>query len=86
MCRKPKSGLLLQAEERYSLQFDQTVFIGDSTKDIQCALQAGCGQTILVQTGNGLDANKQLQKLNINCDFFAKNLLDAVRWLKIQSE
>lgn len=51
-CRKPKPGLLFQIQEKYSLNMEETFFIGDSIVDVSAALYAGCNP-ILVLTGNG---------------------------------
>ena len=55
--------------------------VGDSAKDIECALNAGCKETILVQTGNGIKAQQQLLQKQIIPDYIASDLYDAVQWL-----
>ena len=50
-CRKPKTGLLLQAKEKYNIDLSQCYFVGDGTRDIQTGINAGM-KTILVKTGN----------------------------------
>ena len=49
-CRKPKPGMLLQAQSRYQLDLSKSFFIGDSITDYIAAKAAGC-QPILVRTG-----------------------------------
>lgn len=56
-CRKPKIGLLTQAEERYHIDLGNSVFIGDSTTDIQTGVNAGC-HTVLVKTGQAGEDHK----------------------------
>lgn len=80
-CRKPLPGMIREAGEKYNLDLSETCMIGDSAKDIECAKNAGCGLSVLVKTGNGLNAAKELDKKNTNPDYIADNLLDAVRWL-----
>ena len=41
---------------------DQTMFVGDSLKDIQASLAAGC-QPVLVRTGNGRSSEAQARAL-----------------------
>ena len=41
-CRKPKPALLYAAADDYSIDMNQSVFIGDSETDIQAGLEAGC--------------------------------------------
>ena len=55
--------------------------VGDSVKDIMCARNAGCGHSILVKTGNGIDAEKILAQKKIFPDHVAEDLLDAAEWI-----
>ena len=80
-CRKPKSGLILQARSAYSLDLRQAVMVGDNAKDILCAKAAGCRYALLVKTGNGEAAQKTLCQENIACDYVAQDLYDAVQWI-----
>ncbi len=80
-CRKPKPGMILSAAEKHGIDLTASVMIGDSAKDIECGKTAGCGMTILVETGNGKKAFKVLTEKNSPPDFVAKNLYDAVRRL-----
>jgi len=51
-CRKPQPGMLLQAMADFAVTPKETLFLGDSLKDIQAAQAAGC-HPALVLTGNG---------------------------------
>jgi len=42
-CRKPRPGLIFQAQKAYSIDLKDAVMVGDSVKDIECARNAGCG-------------------------------------------
>ncbi|HET9844041.1 MAG TPA: D-glycero-beta-D-manno-heptose 1,7-bisphosphate 7-phosphatase [Gammaproteobacteria bacterium] len=53
MCRKPKPGLLMQIAHKFSLDLTKTPYVGDSWRDCQAAISAGC-KPVLVKTGNGL--------------------------------
>ena len=46
-CRKPRPGLLLQAQLDYSVKASEVVFIGDHLSDVHAALNAGM-QPVLV--------------------------------------
>lgn len=76
-CRKPKTGLLLQARDKYTLNLGDAVMVGDSAKDIECAARAGCGYKILVRTGNGLAAEKELVRKGIAPDTIVRDLSEA---------
>lgn len=80
-CRKPRPGLLLQAKDRYGVDLEHSVMIGDSAKDIEAGLRAGCSATILVQTGNGPKARKHLQAKQLRPSAVARDLLDAARMI-----
>ncbi|MGD9180703.1 MAG: D-glycero-beta-D-manno-heptose 1,7-bisphosphate 7-phosphatase [Desulfobacterales bacterium] len=80
-CRKPSPGLIYQAQSRYDIDLATSVMIGDSVRDIQCAFNAGCGQSILVRTGNGKTAEHILAEAGLSTDYVAKDLYDAVQWL-----
>jgi histidinol-phosphate phosphatase family protein len=41
-CRKPKPGMLFQAQHDFNLDLSRTMFIGDDERDAQAAEAAGC--------------------------------------------
>jgi len=49
-CRKPLPGLYLEIAERYSVHANEMVTVGDSLRDLQAAVAAGC-EAHLVRTG-----------------------------------
>jgi len=51
-CRKPNIGMLEEARKRFGLDYSRCFVVGDSTRDIQTGVNAGC-RTILVRTGYG---------------------------------
>ncbi len=77
-CRKPQPGLVLQAQARHAIELADSIMIGDSTRDIQCGRNAGCRATILVLTGNGAAAARELTSRN-RPDATADDLLHAAR-------
>ncbi len=80
-CRKPKPGLILEAQKRYDIDLGSSVMIGDSVKDIESARNAGCGKAILVKTGKGRESEKLLAEKEYAPDFIANDLLEAVTWI-----
>ena len=80
-CRKPEPGLILQAQRKYNIDLSKAVMVGDSPKDIECGLNAGCGKTVLVKTGTDPGVEKILNKERIVPDHIAENLYDAARWI-----
>ena len=79
-CRKPEPGLIHQAQRQFELDLQATTMIGDRAKDIQCGINAGCGRTILVQSGLHDDL-PQLQTMGMPPDHVAADLSGAVNWL-----
>ena len=59
-CRKPNPKMVLDACRRHGIAPSKACMIGDSVKDIQCAVNAGVGFPILVRTGNGKAAETVL--------------------------
>ncbi len=80
-CRKPKPGLILQAQARHGIELARTIMIGDSGRDIRCGRQAGCGATILVRTGYKPDVEQRLAAEGLHPDAVADDLLAAARWI-----
>jgi len=85
-CRKPKPGLIHQAQSKYRIDLSQSFMVGDNAKDIECARNAGCGCAILVQSGIGPDAAEILAAQNIYPDFIARDLSEAVNWIMNRSQ
>ena len=49
-CRKPKPGMLLKAAKDFNIDLSQSYMIGDSTSDIEAGKNAGCKDSILIDT------------------------------------
>ena len=79
-CRKPQVGLFEEAARRISFPRSKTFFIGDKVSDVLAGKRFGL-KTIMVMTGHGNLEEKQAVN-SMKPDFKAKNLLDAVRFLK----
>ena len=60
LCRKPQPGLLHSAMQAEQIEPKQTVFIGDSDRDIEAAFRAQC-TPMLVLTGNGATALNKIE-------------------------
>ena len=46
-CRKPEPGMILEAAEKYNIDLDRSILIGDKVSDIEAADNAGVGMAIL---------------------------------------
>lgn len=75
-CRKPKIGMLLQAEKDLNISKNDSFMIGDTTTDIQTGENYSI-RTILVKTGyKGLD-----KKFSVKPDYIFQDLKEAVDFL-----
>jgi D-glycero-D-manno-heptose 1,7-bisphosphate phosphatase len=66
-CRKPRAGLLEQIGRELGVELGGAPFVGDSERDLEAALAAGC-EPVLVRTGNGLKTERALT--SIRCRVF----------------
>ena len=72
-CRKPKIGMFLKAKTDLNIVIEKSWVIGDSTRDILAAQNAGM-KSVLVQTGYG----GKDKSFNVKPNFIAKDLNAAV--------
>lgn len=76
-CRKPKTGMLRQAEKEFHLDLSKSFVVGDRMIDVQTAHAAGA-TPILVLTGYG-EAERELCKANnVRIEHVAENLEEAM--------
>ncbi|MDT8398397.1 MAG: D-glycero-beta-D-manno-heptose 1,7-bisphosphate 7-phosphatase [Pseudomonadales bacterium] len=77
-CRKPETGLLKQIEAEFGLSVKDAFYIGDSAKDLDCALAAGC-RPVLVKTGKGAETLALLGAEQLKKILVFDDLLNATR-------
>ncbi|HEX2788573.1 MAG TPA: HAD family hydrolase [Ignavibacteria bacterium] len=78
--RKPKTGMIVKAINKYDIDKTKSWMIGDSLTDMQCALTAGI-KKILVKTGKGKTELIKCKEANIIPEYVAENLLDASEYI-----
>ncbi len=71
-CRKPKPGMLNQANDKYNIDMKNSWMIGDKEADITSANAAGIQNTVLVKSGH--EINEKNSK--------AKFILDSIKQVK----
>ncbi len=76
-CRKPLSGLLYQAAERYGVDLQQSYLIGDRWKDIDAGKASGCKTIFLDYQYDEL--------LNAQPDFTTTSTIRGSEWIISQS-
>jgi D-glycero-D-manno-heptose 1,7-bisphosphate phosphatase len=77
-CRKPKPGLLVQAQRELGFDPAHTWFLGDSAVDVEAATAAGC-RPALVLTGKGAQSSQARPDVPVFSDLaaFATMLQDS---------
>jgi D-glycero-D-manno-heptose 1,7-bisphosphate phosphatase len=75
-CRKPKTGMVIQAAYEQGIDLNSSYIIGDMSSDLELGKRAGL-KKILVNTGC---AGSDL-KYDTKPDFLAKDIEDAVVWI-----
>jgi D-glycero-D-manno-heptose 1,7-bisphosphate phosphatase len=57
-CRKPRPGMVIQAQKKYRLNLENSYLVGDKASDLQLAWNAGV-QPVLVLTGYGAQTKNE---------------------------
>ncbi len=63
-CRKPKPGMLFQAQRELNLDLSRTPFVGDDERDAQAADAAGCPSVLVSEQKSLLEVVGQLIQSN----------------------
>lgn len=61
-CRKPKPGMLFQAQKDYNLNLTECIMIGDDDRDIEAGMAAGCRTYQVTEERSLLEIVKELVK------------------------
>ena len=85
-CRKPKSGMFLQAAKELGIDLRASFTVGDRITDIIAGAKAGC-RTVLVQTGKHsekpIETSEPLDT-TIQPDHVCADLAKAAEWIVSQ--
>ena len=76
-CRKPKPGMLIDAQYRYNISMKDSWMIGDSERDIKAANAAGISNTVLVRSGHLVDESNSSSKFTIDSIKQSKEVIKA---------
>lgn len=77
-CRKPETGMLEEAAERFGLDLRKSYVVGDSYRDMRLAFNAGA-RSIMLMTGYGRGEYEHRRKSWPRMpDMIVENLLEAV--------
>ena len=81
-CRKPKPGMLKQAEKDLNLDLTKSFMVGDKWSDIEAGRKAAC-KTIMVKTGHG---RRELKDKRIECEYLVADLYNAIKMILQRKE
>jgi D-glycero-D-manno-heptose 1,7-bisphosphate phosphatase len=79
-CRKPATGMIKQAQQRFDLDLSQCYMVGDKLCDIELGVNAGV-KPILVKTGYGAEVALDPALKKLKPVYVADNLLAAAEWI-----
>jgi D-glycero-D-manno-heptose 1,7-bisphosphate phosphatase len=80
-CRKPRTGLMIQAAQELQLDLQNSYVVGDRYKDVEMANNAGA-KGILVLTGYGRgELEFRGASSGVQPNFIAADLMQAVDWI-----
>ena len=81
-CRKPETGLIEQARDKYDLDLSRCYMVGDRWSDMAAGGKMGM-KLILVKTGRGFESlGVDREKwADYEAEYVAEDLLDAARYI-----
>jgi len=77
-CRKPRTGMLVQAAREYGIDTQRAFMVGDKVSDLDAGRQVGC-RTVLVLTGYGEQTRAACNNSRYHPDYIATDLHGAVK-------
>lgn len=61
-CRKPKPGMILEAQKDFNIDLKKSILVGDKESDVKAGLNAGITKNILIgSSGNNINKIKGLK-------------------------
>ncbi len=79
-CRKPRPGMVRQAQASFDLDLTRSFVVGDKLSDIGLAASVGA-RGILVRTGQGEQHAARIQTADVRPARIAADLMDATAWI-----
>ena len=75
-CRKPNTKFVLEAQEQYNIDLENSWVVGDHPSDVLLGINAGC-KSVYLLTGHGAGHLEDLKEKNIEPVIIADNFLTA---------
>ncbi|WP_321778888.1 D-glycero-beta-D-manno-heptose 1,7-bisphosphate 7-phosphatase [Sulfurimonas sp.] len=73
-CRKPKSGMLIEAKNDFDIDLKNSILIGDKERDIEAGLNAGLLTTYLFDEYSSISVSKATKIINKFEEIYNANL------------
>jgi D-glycero-D-manno-heptose 1,7-bisphosphate phosphatase len=83
-CRKPRPGMVAQAEQRFAIDRARSFVVGDKLTDVGLAASIG-GTGVLVRTGHGAEEAARVEGHGLSPALIASNLMEAAAWILARS-
>jgi histidinol-phosphate phosphatase family protein len=83
-CRKPRPGMIRQAEAQFAIDLQRSFVVGDKALDIGLANSVGA-KGILVKTGYGQSEFQRHEGQVPGAAFVAETVLEAASWILTQA-
>ena len=76
--RKPKPGMIIEAQKKYNINLEESILVGDKLTDILAGKAAGLGKNILVESGHILSESCKMQSDYVFKDLFSFSKSDVL--------
>ena len=73
-CRKPSSGMLLQARDEFDIDLEKSILIGDKESDIEAGIGAGLKENYLFDETNKIKFSKATKIVSKLKDIYNVNI------------
>lgn len=83
-CRKPRPGMVRQAQARFDIDLGRSFVVGDKATDPALAAAVGA-RGVLVRTGHGEAELARAGGAMPNAAFVSTTLMEAVSWILMQA-
>jgi len=80
--RKPNPGMLLAAADEMDIDLSQSWSIGDSARDVEAGLRAGCKTILINRSSQHKQSEPSLLLAGTNPDYKSVNIKEAVNIIK----
>lgn len=78
-CRKPKAGMVREAQKQFDIDLSRSFVVGDKVGDVGLARTIG-GTPVLVRTGHGDDERRRFPE-RVGDAHVAIDLMEATTWI-----